>query len=368
MTGERTVLVAGASGLIGHAALEQFSAAGGFDMVGVSRSLPSDLPGVRLLALDLTNAAACREVLGELKGVTHLVYAALQEGPGLLPGWYEEELMQRNASMLRNVLDSLDLGTMQHVSLLQGTKAYGVHHPSVDRERVPLPLRERAPRVEHPNFYWLQEDELRARQAGATWSLTIFRPTVVYGATSPVNMNPLPAIAVYAALQRADGEPLHFPGTETRRTLHEAVDADIVGRGLLWAATSPDAADGTFNLTNGDVFCWDDVWPVIAATFGLEVGERRPMSFARDLPARDPEWAALVEEHNLDVPPTIEGFVGANSLVYADVVMAETGRSPFVNSTIAARHAGFADCVDTADMFEALMRRLAAEGRIPPLP
>ena len=91
------------------------------------------------------------------------------------------------------------------------------------------------------------------------------------------------------------------------------------------------------NLTNGDVFCWDDVWPVIAATFGLEVGERRPMSFARDLPARDPEWAALAEEHNLDVPPTIEGFVGANSLVYADMVMAETGRSPFVNSTIAAR-------------------------------
>ena len=181
-------------------------------------------------------------------------------------------------------------------------------------------------------------------------------------------MNPLPAIAVYAALQRAGGEPLHFPGTETRRTLHEAVDADIVGRGLLWAATSPDAADGTFNLTNGDVFCWDDVWPVIAATFGLEVGERRPMSFARDLPARDPEWSALAEEHNLDVPPTIEGFVGANSLVYADMVMAETGRSPFVNSTIAARHAGFAECVDTADMFEALMRRLAAEGRIPPLP
>ena len=225
-----------------------------------------------------------------------------------------------------------------------------------------------APRVEHPNFYWLQEDELRARQAGATWSLTIFRPTVVYGATAPVNMNPLPAIAVYAALQRAVGEPLHFPGTETRRTLHEAVDAEIVGRGLLWAATSPDASDGTFNLTNGDVFCWDDVWPVIAATFGLEVGERRPMSFARDLPARDPEWAALAEEHNLDVPPTIEGFVGANSLVYTDVVMAETGRSPFVNSTIAARHAGFAECVDTADMFEALMRRLAAEGRIPPLP
>jgi nucleoside-diphosphate-sugar epimerase len=213
----------------------------------------------------------------------------------------------------------------------------------------------------------LQEDELRARQEDAEWSLTIFRPTVVYGATAHVNMNPLPAIAAYAALQRASGEPLHFPGTESRRTLREAVDADIVGRALLWAATSPRESAGTFNLTNGDVFCWDDVWPVIAATFGMEVGERRPMSFVKDLPGRDAQWVTLVEAHDLDAPPTIEEFVGANSLVYADVVMAETGR-PWVNSTIAARNAGFTDCVDTADMFEALLRRLAAERRIPSLP
>ena len=90
-----------------------------------------------------------------------------------------------------------------------------------------------------------------------------------------------------------------------------------------WAATSPDAAGGTFNLTNGDVFCWDTVWPVIADTFGIEVGEPRPMSFTRDLPDRDAEWAALVDRHGLAAAPTIEGFVGANSLVYADVVMAD---------------------------------------------
>lgn len=364
-TARGTVLVAGASGLIGRAAIEQFTAAGGWDVLGVSRAVPEGLPDVRLLSVDLTDGAACRRILGGVDGVTHLVYAALQEGPGLLPGWFEDELMERNAAMLRNVLDALDLGALRHVSLLQGTKAYGAHHPSIGLAGVPLPLRERAPRVEHPNFYWLQEDELRARQTGATWGLTIFRPTVVYGATGHVNMNPLPAIATYAALQREAGEPLHFPGTETRRTLREGVDADLVGRALVWAATSPNALGGTFNLTNGDVFCWDTIWPVIADVFGVPVGEHRPMSFAADLPKRNDEWAALVERHELAAPPSIEDFVGANSLVYADVVMAEVDECPFVNSTIAVRHAGFAECIDTADMFVRLLGRLVRARLLP---
>src|SRR5918995_324472 len=290
----RTVLVAGASGLIGHAALEQFVRDGDWDVIGLSRSVPADVPGATVIALDLTDPAACRRALGPVGGVTHLVYAALQEGPGLLPGWFEDELIERNGAMLRNLLDALDLDALQHVSLLQGTKAYGVHRPEIGPDRTPLPLRERAPRVEHPNFYWLQEDELRARQQGAGWALTVFRPTVVYGATAHVNMNPLPAIAAYAALQRAAGAPLPFPGTETRRTQREAVDADLVARALRWAATSPAAAGGAFNLTNGDVFCWDTVWPTIADALGMDVGEHRPMSFAADLPGRDPEWAALV--------------------------------------------------------------------------
>jgi nucleoside-diphosphate-sugar epimerase len=365
----RTVLVAGASGLIGHAALDEFVRDGGWDVIGLSRSVPADVPGATVIALDLTDPAACRRALGPVGGVTHLVYAALQEGPGLLPGWFETELIERNGAMLRNLLDALDLGPLQHVSLLQGTKAYGVHRPEIGPDRAPLPLRERDRRVEHPNFYWLQEDELRARQADGGFALTIFRPTVVYGATANVNMNPLPAIAAYAALQRAAGEPLHFPGTETRRTQREAVDADLVARALRWAATSPAAAGGTFNLTNGDVFCWDTVWPVLAETFGTEVGEHRPMSFAVDLPTRDAAWSELVGRHGLLAPPTVEGFVGANSLVYADVVMAEQQSvAPFVNSTIAARRAGFADCTDTADMFVDLLRRMAARRLIPPLP
>ena len=345
--------------------MEQFVGVGGWEVVGVSRAAPAGIPEARMVSLDLTDRAACLRELADVGAVTHLVYAALQEGPGLVPGWFEDELMERNAAMLANLLDGLNLDALEHVSLLQGTKAYGVHHPTIGPQGAPLPLRERAPRAEHPNFYWLQEDELRARQADAGWALTIFRPTVIYGATGHVNMNPLPAIAVYAALQRAAGEPLHFPGTETRRTIHEAVDADLVARALLWAATSPQAHGDTYNLTNGDVFCWDTVWPVIADAFGVPVGEHRPMSFAHDLTTRNGEWAGLVARHHLLSPSTIVDFVGANSLVYADVVMAEMPGPPIINSTIAVREAGFTDCIDTADMFVSLLQRLIAARAIP---
>jgi nucleoside-diphosphate-sugar epimerase len=336
-----TILVAGASGLIGRAALEQFRLLDGWDVIGVSRQPPDDLPGVRALALDLTDEAACAEVLGGLGGVTHLVFAALQEGPGLLPGWRDEELIERNGAMLRHCVDPLLAGgSLRHVSLLQGTKAYGVHHPDIGPAGAPIPLRERAPRVEHRNFYWLQEDHLLARQAEAGFALTVFRPTVVYGTW----------------------------GRHNERTPREAVDADLVARALVWAATSPAAHGGTFNLTNGDVFTWAAIWPAIADELGMAVGEHRPMSFAADLPGRDDEWAHLVAAHGLSVPPTVEGFVGQNSLVYADVVMAEQQGGPILNSTIAARRAGFADCIDTEDMFRSQLRRLVELGALPPRP
>jgi nucleoside-diphosphate-sugar epimerase len=267
------VLVAGASGVVGHAAIAHFAARPDWAVVGVSRRVPDDLPGAELLSVDLTDADACARVFGALGDVTHLVYAALQEQPGLMPGWVDPELIERNGAMLRNLFEPLSAAAgdgLQHVSLLHGTKAYGIHHPSVGLAGVHIPLREREPRREHPNFYFVQEDYLRAKQQGARWGLTVFRPTVIYGDAPGNNMNPIPAIAAYAALLREEGRPLDFPGQGDAPTLREAVDADLVAEALGWAATSPAAADGTYNLTNGDVFMWEHVWPAIA-----EHGARR---------------------------------------------------------------------------------------------
>jgi nucleoside-diphosphate-sugar epimerase len=361
-----TVLVAGASGLIGHAALRRFAALDGWSAIGVSRRAPAPVDGARIHSLDLDDAGSCAELVGRVGAeVTHLVYAAQYETPGMVSGWFDNDAIARNLAMLRNLFEPLLAAAprLEHVSLLQGSKAYGIHHPDI-AARVRTPLRERDPRQQHPNFYFEQEDYLRGQQSSGRWGLTVWRPTVVYGDAAGVNV--LRALAVYAALERERGSRLDYPGGSYEQPFQEAVDCELLAEALAWAATAPTARDRTFNLTNGDTFTWRHTWAAVAEAFGMHPGEHRPMSFAQDLPARDAEWAALVSRHGLDAPPSIEQHVGANSLIYADWMLGSLeGVVAPLNSTIAVRQAGFDRCLDTEDMFRSWFDRMQRHRVVP---
>ena len=229
----KRVLIAGASGVVGYAAVRHFATLPGWEAVGVSRRVPVGLPPeAELLSVDLLDEEACERTFGAMSNVTHLVYAALQEIPGLMPGWVDPEVIERNARMLRNLFEPLARAAsgLEHVSLLHGTKAYGLHHPSVGAKGVKVPLREREPRKEHPNFYFLQEDYLRERQAEGGWGLTTWRPTVIYGDAPGNNMNPIPAVAAYAALLRETGRDSAAAVMEARaQTIREQHAAGDIG-------------------------------------------------------------------------------------------------------------------------------------------
>lgn len=362
------VLVAGASGLVGMAAIRHFASIPGWEVVGVSRRRPP-IDGFEFIGVDLLDADACDDVFGAMRGITHLVYAALHEAPGLLPGWLDAEVIEQNAAMLRNLFEPLSRAAtgLEHVSLLHGTKAYGLHHPDVATAGIRVPLKERDPIRPHPNFYFEQQAYLETEQRGAAWGLTTFRPTVIYGDALGANMNPAMAIGVYASILREEGEPLHFPGQSLEPRLCEAVDADLVARALGWAATNPIASGNAYNLTNGDVFVWRQAWAAIADAMDMTVGDHRPMSFAKDLVTRADTWASIVAAHGLLSPSDLIECVGYNSLVYCDVMVGAAPRSPatFVNSTIRARTHGFHDCLDSEDMFTAIFRRLRAKRLLP---
>lgn len=97
----KTVLVAGASGLVGYAAIRHFLGEGA-DVIAVSRRKPEGIDGARFIAADLTDEAACARIFGDMPDITHVVYAALYERPGLVAGWREAEQIAINYWMLRN--------------------------------------------------------------------------------------------------------------------------------------------------------------------------------------------------------------------------------------------------------------------------
>lgn len=360
------IVVAGASGVVGYAAMKLF-AERGCRVTAVSRRPPLHDFGAEHMAVDLQDPKACREAFGGMSDVTRLVYAALYEKPGLMPGWVETDHIDTNRRMLENLFEPLSAaaGGLQHVSLLQGTKAYGAHV-----RQIPLPAREHRDELHaQPNFYWEQERYIRERQQGQDWQWTIFRPQLIFGMALGAAMNLIPPIGVYAALLREQGEPLHYPGGPSTFVI-EAVDADLLARAMAWAgdeAGQQAAASEIFNVTNGDVFVWREVWPAIADALGMTVGEERPQSMAQALPAQAAAWDAIRERHGLRAP-ALEPFVG-ESHHYMDFTFtpdAPERTAAALVSTIHLRRSGFGECMDTEAMFRKWFNAYQQEGLLPP--
>jgi nucleoside-diphosphate-sugar epimerase len=343
----KKVVVAGATGLVGNAVLRHFSRVGGADVVALSRRKPRELYGARFVPVDLADAAQCARAAGELSGSTHLVYAALYEKPDLIGGWRDESQIRTNDQMLRNLMAALEpVAALKHVSLLQGTKAYGVHVRPLS-----VPAREgRSEMYEQPNFYWAQENFLRDLQKGKSWHFSILRPVLIVGLAMGGAMDLIPPLGVYAAIMREQGKPLDFPGGAPR--VAQAVDVDLLARAIAWAGEASSARNEAFNVTNGDVFTWENIWPAVADALGMTPGKAVPLSLVKESPNWVEPWEALRREHNL-VSPGLAEFVGL-SFQYADYSMryghSESG-PPSIVSTVKINRAGFTEMMDTEDMF-----------------
>ena len=351
-----TVLIVGASGLVGTAAALEFLNAG-WRVMTASRRFPELLEGsaVEHITLDLMDAAACKAAAASLKDATHIVYAALYEQPGLIAGWQAEEQMQTNLAMLDNLLSAFEQSSsLRHVTLLQGTKAYGAHVAPMR-----IPGREREPRHQHANFYWLQEDYLRDKAAQRDWQFTIWRPQVIFGHALHAPMNMLAALGAYAALQRHQGLPFAYPGGPA--AVAEAIDADLLARAIHFSFDSDAFAGETFNITNGDVYRFSDLWPDLAGIFDMEEGEPTRRVLSATLYDMETTWAEIVGQHGLR-PYSLRELVG-DSFYYADALL-NTGSDmtppPALLSTIKLRQAGFNECIDTIDMFARWYDKLAA--------
>jgi nucleoside-diphosphate-sugar epimerase len=354
-THKKTVLVAGAQGVIGRAAAEHFSKDPGTIVYGISRRPVEGLENVIPISADLLSLEDTRQMLGGLADVTHVIFGAYvaKDTP--------KERSDVNVALLRNLMDVVEASSpnLEHVTLYQGGKAYGA-----DLGPFKTPAREDDPRLMSPNFYYDQEDHLRNRQKGKRWSFSILRPEAVCGYAIGNPMNLTMVIAVYAAISKDKelGLPLRFPGPEAAyRALYLVTSADILARAAAWAGETPAAANEIFNITNGDYFRWQFMWPRIARMFQMDVGEPVPMPLTVYMADKESLWNEMTRKYNLRPIP------------YEQVAVWQFGDFIFhsgfdnISSTIKARRAGFADCIDTEEMFAKFFDGLRRQRVIPEL-
>jgi nucleoside-diphosphate-sugar epimerase len=350
---QRSVLVAGAQGVIGQAAAVHFSSLPDTTVYGLSRRTIENLDDVIPVNVDLLSPADVERAVAPLKDVTHIIFGAYVEKD--TPG----ERSAVNVSLLRNLLTVAEKNApgLKHVTLYQGGKAYGA-----DLGPFKTPAREDDPRLMGPNFYYDQEDFLRETQAGKKWNFSVLRPEAVCGYSVGNPMNLTMVIGVYAAISKELGLPLRFPGPEAAyRALYQVTSAEILAKAAAWAGVTPSAANEIFNITNGDYFRWQFMWPKIAKAFRMEVAEPVPMPLKVYMADKAPLWSTMTEKYGLKPIP----YDHLVSWPFGDFIF----NSAFdnISSTIKARTHGFNECIDSEDMFTRFFEDMRAKHILPPL-
>jgi nucleoside-diphosphate-sugar epimerase len=264
-------------------------------------------------------------------------YAAYQDKPS----W--AELVPPNLAMLVNLVEAIEpvARGLRHVSLMQGYKVYGAHLGPFK-----TPARESDPPHMPPEFNVDQQSFLEQRQAGKDWTWSAIRPSVVCGFALGNPMNLAMVIAVYAAISRELGIPLRFPGKPgAYDSLLEMTDSGLLARATLWAATAESCANQAFNINNGDLFRWSEMWPKIARFFDLDVAPPLPMSLETVMADKEPLWEAMVARHGLQP----HSYKDVSSWRFGDFVFS-WDYDMFADGS-KARRFGFHEFVDTERMF-----------------
>jgi nucleoside-diphosphate-sugar epimerase len=265
--------------------------------------------------------------------------------------------------MLQNLLDATAVEqTVRHVALVTGLKHYLGPFEAYAKVEPDTPFSEEQPRLPYENFYYVQEDALfaAAERDGFTW--TVHRPHTMIGWALGNAMNMGVTLAVYAAICRETGRGFHFPGSrEQWEAVTDVTDAGLLADHLVWAATTPGAANRALNIVNGDVFRWRRLWPRLAAALGVEPvpfsGEPAPLE--RQMADAGEVWPELVRRHGLR-------DLSVDSLASWWHTDADLGRTIETFTDMGhSRRLGFLGVRDSESSFTDLFTRLRAERIVP---
>jgi nucleoside-diphosphate-sugar epimerase len=343
-------LVTGAFGVVGLNLVQELAERGDWALTAVGRRpAPPPVKGLSYINADLADARGTMEALGGLSEVTHLFFAAFQ----FKADRYEE--CAANVAIFDNTLDALRQAgaPLKRVVLYQGGKAYGALLGNMR-----TPAKETDARVPGPLFYYDQEDRSYERGAKEGFSTTVLRPDFIAGIGLGSYVNLVNTVAVYGSVCKAMGMPMYFPGGPSAyEALMQHTDARLLARGSIWSALEDHDDNVIYNITNGDLFRWSNVWPRIADYFGVPAGRPMHVDLKLFMGDKRPLWAELRRKHGL--------VVDLDDLMDWNQAYILNANQEIHSSTIRIRKAGFHECLDSDDRLIELFDEMRARKYIP---
>ncbi|KAI0968217.1 NAD(P)-binding protein [Xylaria arbuscula] len=277
-----TAIVTGATGITGAAIVNCLADSSQYSEVyTLSRSQKTEPhPKVKHATLDLQQSAEeMAKSLLHIPPVTHIFFCAYLADPD------EGEAARINGAMLSNFLMALtktgQIVDLQCFVLTCGLKQYGVHQGQPKN-----PMREDDPGFlfwleqedRPPNFYYTQQRilEKAADDCGNTWSWTVTYPQDVIGFARANFMNLMSSLGLYCAVSKEiEHSKLVFPGNKNNYlAFNDWTSARYHAQFCLWASTAQNANNQRFNVVNGDVQSWQDLWPRLAKRYGCTIPDK----------------------------------------------------------------------------------------------
>src|SRR6202795_376873 len=351
---ERQILLVGPYGVLGTGVIDAVAENPKWGITTAARRPPPTYRAQAApphISADLMDREGTTKAFSVLDKVTDLVFAAYVEKPTMA------ETVEPNARMLKNTLDALSKRNvpLHRIVLAGGAKSYGFSLGAFN-----APAKETAPRLIAPIHYHQQEDIVAGwcEKNGSSW--TVLRPHLVMGPSLNSPMNLVTALGAYAAMSRELRIPLRYPGRQAGwNALQETCDAELFGRAALWALGEEKTRNEIFNVSNGDVYRWRQMWGELAAFYEIPVAEPLAMSTVSEMSEKAPLWNAIVEQYGLFPTP----YEQIANWAFVDYMLNFADET--ILSTIKIRQAGFTDCIDTHVSFRRQLGKLRKMQLIP---
>jgi len=344
MPGRKVALIVGANGTVGRALSQMLARTVEWDILALSRQHAKIGTIGTPIYVDILDRTACEGLAAALESVTHVFYCARATSPD--PA--EEERL--NVAMFTNVLDVVEktAPSLAHIQAMHGTKWYGCHLGAYK-----TPAFEDDPRHFPPNFYYAQHDMLVQRKSAADWTWSTLRPHTVWGITLGYRHSFVVLLAAYATICRHLSLPLIFPGSDACfDSISQATDATLLAKACLWAATTPQCSNNSFNIINGDVFRWRYLWPKVAAFFDMQSGPVQTTKLSERASDKAAIWEEIVAKHGLRAT----NFADLGDWAYFDFTLQFDYDD--ISDTMKARRYGFNEFVETESALLCLLHQL----------